>query len=367
MLGNDPGGFNALKLGRALVEELYPELALWRRMRDCSPRVAVIGFGKMGLLHSGIVGLLRPGSLRAVVDKSKLIVSGASRLLPGVRFYTDTAKMLRENSLDAVFVTTPTEHHVGVVKELWGNGFQGYVFVEKPPAKSLEEYRGIASGETARRTMTGFQKRFAAPYRHLRMLVERGALGRVEEVYAEIRSSDILEPTSRYDSLGRGVLLDLGIHVVDLLVWLLGGEPEIVEARYRRVFTKVDDYFEASMKINGVPVRLVATWSEKGLRDPRSLVEIRGSLGWARATEDMLEAELSEAHELLGGSRSAKLYRPHYYQGVPPVNLGHQEYGFEDMHFLEAVCMGKEPETSLPRIEPTMRLVEELYRAAREA
>jgi branched-subunit amino acid ABC-type transport system permease component len=45
----------------------------------------VIGFGKMGLLHSGILNLLAPGAVKAVADKSILLTFGASRLIKSAR------------------------------------------------------------------------------------------------------------------------------------------------------------------------------------------------------------------------------------------------------------------------------------------
>ena len=65
-----------------LISMLYPELANWRkRLLSSELKIAIIGFGKMGLLHSGILNLLIPGIVKAVVDKSFFLVLGASRII----------------------------------------------------------------------------------------------------------------------------------------------------------------------------------------------------------------------------------------------------------------------------------------------
>ena len=353
------------ELGQELLLRLYPFETKWpQAIRGCSDlSIGIIGFGKMGLVHAGISGLLVPGSVRVVIDKSRLIVMGASRLIPGLRFGTRLEDLLKSEEPNAVFVTAPTEYHVEVLRELGELGYRGYVFVEKPPARDTEELKS-APRVFAERSMTGFQKRFAAPFRHLELLLRSREIGEVEDVRATIFSSDILGPTQRFDKLGRGVLLDLGVHVIDLLLWLFGDlSPE--DARCRSRYTGVDDEFSARLVTrDGVLVELEASWSRPGLREPEALIEARGEKGVVRATEDYLDAELAEPSLLLGGRREARLYRPHYYQGWPPALLAHHEHVVEDMHFFLNLCSGGEPVTSLRRVEPVMKLIDALYEMA---
>ena len=347
---------------RELITQLCPEVVNWRGYVDGDLKVAIIGFGKMGLLHSAILNLLAPKVVRAVVDRSLLLTFGASRFVRSVRFYRDVNKMLREVEPDIVYVTTPTSSHYPIVKHLLEHGVK-YVFVEKPPTVNLKQLQDLTSTKGPNQVvMIGFQKRYALPFRHAKLLLESGVLGEVVRVSSYIRSGDILEPTSRFDKLGRGVLLDLGIHLVDILTWFFRVE-HVVKAEFESVYTRVDDVFIAELEAEGgFKIFVEASWSDPGYRVPETYIEVRGSQGVLRVTEDYVKVSTSTEHELLGSRRELALYKPYYYQGIPPVNLADPEYTIEDIHFLESVREGREPLTSLEKSLETMKLVDELYK-----
>jgi len=351
----------------SLISALCPELADWReRLPSSELKVAVIGFGKMGLLHSGILNLLIPGVVKAIVDKSFLLAFGTSRIIKSTKFYRDLEDMMSEVEPDAVYVTTPTSSHYPLVKSLLEHGVK-YVFVEKPPTSNHEQLQSLISTKrNGQVVMVGFQKKYALTFRHAKLLIENGVIGEIKKVSAYIRSGDILEPTSRFDALGRGVLLDLGVHLVDLLVWLFKVKS-VSRAKSKSLFTRVDDVFIAELEAEGdFKISLEASWSNPDYRVPETYIEIWGSWGVLRVTEDYLKVSTSREYELLGNKREVMLYKPHYYQGILPVNLADPEYTIEDVHFLESIREGREPLTSIEKSLETMKLVDELYEVARK-
>jgi len=234
-------------LVQALIPRLCPEVVNRRRYVDGDLKVAVIGFGKMGLLHSAILNLLAPGVVRVVIDKDFLLTFGASRLVRSVMFYRNVGRMLREVEPNIAYVTTPTSSHYPIVKDLLERGVK-YVFVKKPLTMNLEQLQELTSTkDPSQVVMVGFQKRYALPFRHVKLLLESGILGEVIRVSFYIRSGDILEPTSRFDKLGRGVLLDLGIYLVDLLTWFFRVE-HVVRVEFKSIYTRVDDVFKAELE-----------------------------------------------------------------------------------------------------------------------
>ena len=351
-----------------LIPSLCPEVVEWERYVGGSDlKVAVVGFGKMGLLHSGILNLLIPGIVRAVVDRSFFLTFGASRLIKSLRFYRDVSKMLNDIEPDVVYVTTPTSSHYPILRDLLSNGVK-YVFVEKPPTLNYEQARYLVSvKKPGQHVMVGFQKRYALTFRHAKLLIDSGVVGEVLRVNSYVRSGDILEPTSRFDVLGRGVLLDLGVHLIDLLTWFFKVE-HVVRAESRSVYTRVDDVFRAELETgDGVKIFLEASWTNPDYRVPETYIEVHGTLGAMKVTEDYLKVSSEVEHPLLGGGREIALYKPHYYRGIPPVNLADPEYTIENMHFLESTHGGREPFTSIEKISKTMELVDELYREARRS
>ena len=347
-----------------ILNKLIPEIENWTKHSYYDIKVAIIGFGKMGLLHSGILNLLKPGIVKAVVDKSFLLTFGASRIIKSIRFYRSIEKMLREIETDAVYVTTPTSSHYPILKNLLGYGAR-YVFVEKPPTvdyKQLTELIDMKKSDQC--IMVGFQKRYALPFRHAKMLLDNSVIGEVESVYAYIKSGDILSPTTRFDALGRGVLLDLGVHLIDLLTWMFN-VTNVISARSTSIHTKVDDQFEAELSTKeGARVNIEITWSDHEYRLPETYIEIHGTEGRIKVTEDYLKVKTNSEHVLLDNKKELTLYKPHYYQGVPPINLADPEYTIENMHLLQAIRNKKQPMTSIENAARTMELIEILYQEA---
>jgi len=348
------------------VPVLIPELGNYKDYLRDDLEVAVIGFGKMGILHSATLSLLMPGCVRAVVDKSRLLTFGASKLMKAAKFYRNIGDMLKTEDPDVVYVTTPAQSHYAIVSELIEAGVK-YIFVEKPPTTDSNELATtVEKIQNNQLVMVGFQKRYSLPFRHARMLLSNSIIGDIEGIYAHVKSSDIMAPTTRFDRLGKGVLLDSGVHLVDLLVWMFG-TCKVEESSCGSIHTRVDDWLKARLKTEGdTQVALEITWSSPEHRIPETLLEIRGSAGALRVTEDYLKINRTDRHPLLGDQTQLVMYKPHYYQSLPPVNLADPEYTLENIHFLFSIHSSAEPLTSLKNVSPTMELVDELYRKASE-
>lgn len=341
-----------------------PEAADYKGCINHDLRFAVIGFGKMGILHSGILNLLKLGCVRAIVDKSRFLVFCASQLIKNVRFYRNLDEMLKKENPDVIYVTTPAQSHYGIVSRLLETYVKN-IFVEKPPTSNSKELTSLVDKMDNNQTlMVGFQKRFALPFRHARKLISEKVIGDVEKVSAYIKSSDIVAPTARFDSLGRGVLVDLGVHLIDLLLWIFNANV-VEESECTRLYTGVDDYFEATLRTeDDVKVSIEVTWSSPEHRLPETYIEVHATNGVLRVTEDYLKVESVESHPMLNDEKKLMMYRSHYYQSIPLVNLADPEYTLENISFLHNLHSGNEPLTSLRNVAETMELIDELYAKA---
>ena len=348
------------------VPTLIPEVANYTDYLRNDLEIAVIGFGKMGILHSATLSLLMPGCVKAVVDKSRLLTFGASKFMKSPKFYRNARDMLKTEDPDVVYVTTPAQSHYAIVSELVETGVR-YIFVEKPPTTNSNELMTIIDKmQSNQLVMVGLQKRYSLPFRHARMLLSNSIIGDIEEVHAQMKSSDIMAPTTRFDRLGKGVLLDSGVHLVDLLVWIFG-TCTTEKSSCRSIHTHVDDYAKAALKTGDeAQVTLEVTWSSPEHRLPETLLDIHGSRGVLRVTEDYLKVNCTESHPLLGDETQLERYKPDYYRSLPPVNLADPEYTLENIHFLFSINSSAEPLTSLRSTCQTMELVDELYRKASE-
>src|SRR5205823_3595671 len=104
----------------------------WGSLMTRELRVAVAGFGKMGMLHAALLNVLPEVELCAVAEPHPLVRRFARRLLPRARFYADVGRVLEREVPDAVFVTAPTGLHAPLCEAVLQAG--SALFVEKPLA-----------------------------------------------------------------------------------------------------------------------------------------------------------------------------------------------------------------------------------------
>jgi predicted dehydrogenase len=131
--------------------------------------------------------------------------------------------------VDAALVLLPHALHCGASTELLGRGL--HVLVEKPMAVTTAECREMVdAAERAGRVLAvGLMRRFSPVAGWVKALIESGRLGALRSF--EASEGSIYGYKSATDSFfrkglaGGGVLLDVGVHVLDLCLWWLG-EPE---------------------------------------------------------------------------------------------------------------------------------------------
>jgi predicted dehydrogenase len=76
----------------------------------------MIVLGKMGLSYCAILGAHSEANLIAVCDSSNFVLEAFNKYTNKAT-YTDFKKMLDENEIDALIVSTPTKYHYDMVKE----------------------------------------------------------------------------------------------------------------------------------------------------------------------------------------------------------------------------------------------------------
>lgn len=131
---------------------------------------------------------------------------------------------------------TPSHLHFATTIELVSRDID--VIVEKPFAEKAADARAMIAAATGRSLLTVNQSRRAHPSNVLvRALIGAGNLGEIRSVtWHEGHKFDW--PTQSgfnfrrpWHGRARGVTLDIGVHVLDLICWWLRGQPNLVEAR----------------------------------------------------------------------------------------------------------------------------------------
>jgi len=307
-----------------------------------SLKVGVVGLGKMGLLHTGILNTLDGVKLAAVCDKSGLIRRFFKKLLGEVQVVDDLEK-LSDLGLDVVYVTTPIPSHFPVTWAIYSRRIARNVFVEKTLASSYDEAKDLCrlAQDSGGANMVGYMKRFVVTFRKAKELLDHRVLGDVASFDAYGYSSDFLdvEGDSRASASRGGVLADLGSHIIDLALWFFGDlEVDSVMLGSTKKTGLEDSACFTVKGSNGLEGRFDISWSKEGYRMPEFGLVVRGSEGIMKVADDKVELELADG-------KSSRWHRHDLNDGVGFL-LGGPEYFREDECFIRSVSSGEMTEPS---------------------
>ena len=188
-------------------------------------KVGIAGFGVVGKRRKACVDAHPNMHLVAVCDQK---YQGEGVLPDGVRYYQNYHRLLGDD-IDVLFVCLTND----VVAEVTIAGLEAglHVFCEKPPGKSVEDIVRVISHERRHpklKLMYGFNHRFHLSVRDALSIYRSGKLGRVINMRgmygkAKLATFNQADWRTKREICGGGVLLDQGIHIVDIMR-LFGGD-----------------------------------------------------------------------------------------------------------------------------------------------
>lgn len=267
-----------------------------------SVRVGVIGAGAIAPTHCRGVLKHPRAELVGIVDLSRERARALQKDFAIPRVYTRADDLLLDPDVDAVSIALPNYLHAPTAIMALEAG--KHVFLDKPFAMDREEARAvIEAARKAKRVFTvGMNQRFARDSQVVRALVERGDLGEIyhAKAYWNRRAGSPRFGTWFCDKKrsGGGTLLDIGVHMLDLCLSLLGnfkatsvsgsvytkfGNRGLGEGGWgksdpgRRIFT-VDDLAAAFIRLKGgATVILETSWIRHQATPNRNDVELFGT------------------------------------------------------------------------------------------
>lgn len=194
-------------------------------------RVGIAGFGIVGRRRKECVDRHSEMRLVAVCDK---LFESEGQFDDGVNFFNHYTKLLQTN-LDALIVCLPNDFAPKVTNDGLKRGL--HVFCEKPPGKSVEDVKNTILVEKTKpdlKLMYGFNHRYHHSIQDALSIVHSGELGKLinlRGVYGKSKLVTFNQTNWRIkrEIAGGGVLLDQGIHMVDLMR-LFAGEFEEVHS-----------------------------------------------------------------------------------------------------------------------------------------
>lgn len=205
----------------------------------------LIGCGRIAERHIASLAKLAGGRLSAICDVQDARMAAAEqeyRRLSGsqhrIAAYRDVKPLLQDERVQAVVIATPSAFHAELAKQAIASG--KHVILEKPMALSLRDAEHIVREAERRQVVVQVchQLRYKPVMMQAKRLIEAGAMGRL---YLGVVSMRLQRSGAYYEAApwrgtwdqDGGMLLNQGIHLIDLLQWFMGDGLDVYGSMQR--------------------------------------------------------------------------------------------------------------------------------------
>jgi UDP-N-acetylglucosamine 3-dehydrogenase len=185
--------------------------------------IVLCGLGKMGSNHLRNLKEAEGVKIKAVVDANFSQAQECARTSNSTAYATLT-EALAASSYDAAFIVAPTVLHYALAREVLERKIP--LFLEKPIARTTQEGEELCrlAEQTGTSLMIGHIERFNPTVVCAKQLISQGDLGEIINISVKRVGG------TPQDINGAGdVLVDLAVHDLDIVHWLLGSPPVLID------------------------------------------------------------------------------------------------------------------------------------------
>ncbi|MHB9028692.1 MAG: Gfo/Idh/MocA family protein, partial [Candidatus Latescibacterota bacterium] len=259
-------------------------------MGKSKPRLGFLGVGWIGLNRLEAVVRSGGAEIGAAADPSPEALDRAKLLAPGMVLCAGLDEML-DLDLDGIVIATPNSYHAEQTIRALGKGMA--VFCQKPLGRSGDEVKSIvgAARKADRLLAVDLSYRFLAGAQKVRNEIRNGEIGKIFAVNLVFHNAYGPDKSWYYNlwESGGGCVFDLGIHLVDLGLWML--DFPLVTGCESRLFNQgkqlggtadrnIEDYASARLDLkDGVIMNMECSWNLHAGRDAVIGVEFFGERG----------------------------------------------------------------------------------------
>lgn len=235
------------------------------------PRLAFTGVGWIGrhrlqmAVESGLADVV------LISDPSADCVSEALILAPASKTSSQFNDAINDTTVDGVVIATPSALHMQQAVDAFEAGKA--VFCQKPLGRNAEEVRAVVAAAKKANRLLGadFSYRYTAAFNAILPVIQSGELGKIFAVDLKFHNAYGPDKPWFYDKRlsGGGCVLDLGIHLIDLLLYALDF-PEVKKVA-SQLFSKgvalkgndaVEDYANVQLQLaNDINAQLACSWN----------------------------------------------------------------------------------------------------------
>jgi predicted dehydrogenase len=207
----------------------------------------MIGVGGMGREHIRRLLQIPEAEILALADPSAAAIEQVMKRFPelaNVSVYTDYREAILQANADAAVIVSPHSMHFEQGIACLDGGL--HVLMEKPFVDGSEKAEHIIghAASVNKHLAVAYQRHLMGPYIYIRDLIRNGELGKINFICAYQAQSWLQGTTGSWRqnpalSCG-GQLNDSGSHLLDVVLWVTGLEPESVSAVIDNRGTQVD-------------------------------------------------------------------------------------------------------------------------------
>jgi UDP-N-acetyl-2-amino-2-deoxyglucuronate dehydrogenase len=332
----------------------------------------IVGAGMVARYHARAIAAT-PGARLSAFCRADAARADEAAAELGVPCEASLEALLERPDVDAVCLCSPSGLHAE--QAVAAARAAKHVLVEKPMALRLADADAMiaACRDAGVRLGVAFQRRTDPASRALHDAIRAGELG---ELVMGTASVPYFRPQSYYDSAawrgtwsldGGGALMNQGIHLVDLLLWLMGGDAEVVGASGGVAMheIEVEDSVVAALRFSSGAHGTIAATTAAAPGFPHR-VEIYGSRGGAQIEGDALVRWESHPE----GGETAPRIRPQAPvamtagSGASPTGIGTLGHTLLVQDFVAAIREGRDPLVDGVEGRRSLALVLAIYEAA---
>jgi predicted dehydrogenase len=331
-----------------------------------SVAIGVIGCGFFSRNHMNSWKDLRPegAELVAVCDVDAGKAKAAAEAFGVPYWYTDAETMFRERNLDLVDIVTRMDTHLPLAEMAFRHKVAA--IVQKPFAPDWDTCVKIVKGAEKAGLFLAVHEnfRFQTPIEKVKSLVDSGIIGKPSWARVSFRTGyDIYAGQPYFYGEERFVILDLGVHVVDVARFLLGEVERVsCETQRRNPKVKAEDTTTMLLRhISGAVSVVEATYETKKLPDPfpETMLEIEGPRG-AIVTKPGYRLEVT----VDGKMTESEIEIPMLHWAKKPWHMIEESVYKTCAHFLAALKAGRDADTSGRDNLKTYAICEAAYESA---
>ena len=194
-------------------------------------RLGVLGAGFIGRIHLRCFSNIEGVELAGLFDVDKELAAKAAEEYQVEKIYDSSDVIIEDEDIDAVVLGVPNKIHKPLAIQALKAG--KHVLLEKPMALNGTEAREIyqAQQQSGKLLMMAHQMRWTWTNREIKKIIQKGALGKIYNVKVGwFRRKGIPGWGSWFTRMaesGGGPLIDIGVHMLDLSIFLMGNPKPI--------------------------------------------------------------------------------------------------------------------------------------------